>query len=219
MIIFTTDETPFRDENEVVMYGSIDTIPNRKDTTYILHTDKFGTKDVLSWAPIVQSRLVIVTLKAPSLSKEAHELCVVDDKLKGKNKDDTFLLVKALVNWSDRKRVQSVFREQPTDLILWFLKENIQDINFWRRITKVKRVLPDSYLKSSIIFGIKPSRSKVAWPKRKKKEVERPTIFRSTDQYHDLLMENSICVANQVRTYDEVPKGMKRGKVAQTTWL
>jgi len=219
MIVFTTDDEPFRGENEVVMYGTLDTIPNRKDTTYILHTDKFGTKDVLTWSPHVRNKLVIVTLKAPSLSKEAHELCVVDDKLKGKNKDDTFLLTKALLNWTDRKRILSVFLEQPIALLLWFLKGNVDDIEMWRRVAKVKYVLPQKYLKASLVFGITPSRKRVVWPKKEKKEKERPSMFKSTDQHWETIIANSIRVANQVRTDGDVPKGMKRRKVAQHTWL
>ena len=103
MIIFTDDESPFRDDNEVFMYGSIDTVPDRKDTTYFLQSDKFSSEDVLSWSPIVQNRLVIITRKAPKLSKAAKELCVVHDNLKAKSNDDTFLIVKAIINWADRE--------------------------------------------------------------------------------------------------------------------
>ena len=162
MIIFTDDETPFRSEKEMFMYGTIDTVPNLPDYTYFLHTDKFTSKDVLKWAPVVRNRLVIVTHKAPKLTKEANELCVVDDKLNDKSKDDTFLLVKALVNWNDRKRVSAVFKEQPLPLLTWFLKDNVDDIKMWRRLAKTQFVLPEQYVKASLIYGITPSRKKVA---------------------------------------------------------
>jgi hypothetical protein len=219
MIIFTPDDSPFRSENEVFMYGSIDTIPNQPDTTYFLHTDKFGSKDVLDWSPFVQHRLVIVSQKAPSLNKEAHKLCVVDDKLKGKNTDETFLLVKAIVNWADRKRVQVVFKSPPMALLLWFLRGNVEDIDVWRRIAKVQYTLPEDYMEAAIIYGIQPSRKRVAWPKKKVKVKERPPMFRSADKHWELLIDNSISVANTVRNDGEIPKGMLRRKAAIKTWL
>ena len=199
--------------------GFYDTIPNQPDTTYFLHTDKFGSKDVLAWSPIVQNRLVIVTQKAPSLNKEANKLCVIDDKLKGKNTDETFLIVKAIVNWTDRERVRAVFNNPPMELLLWFLRGNVEDMDVWRRVAKVQYTLPEDYLEAAIIYGIEPSRARVSWPKKKGKSKERPSMFRSTDKYCDLLMENSICVANTVREDGEIPKGMLRRKAAVKTWL
>ena len=55
--------------------------------------------------------------------------------------------------------------------------------------------------------------------KRKGKSKERPELFRSTDQHWEVLLENSIRVANQVRTSGDIPKGMKRRKVAEQTWV
>ena len=219
MIIFTSDETPFRSDNEVFMYGSIDTIPNQPDTTYFLHTDKFGTKDVLTWSQFVQHKLIIVTQKAPSLTKEAHKLCVVDDKLNGKSNDDTFFIVKAIINWTDRERVRAIFKNPPMALLLWFLRGNEKDIDVWRRIAKVQYTLPDEYLKAAIVYGITPSRKRVVWPKKKGKSKERPQIFKSTDKYWELLMENSISVANAIRDVGDVPKGMPRRKAATKSWV
>ena len=219
MIIFTPDDTPFRSDSEVFMYGTLDTIPNQPDTTYFLHSDKFGSEDVLFWSPIVQKRLVIVTQKAPSLNKAAKELCVVDDKLKTKKNDDIFLVVKALLNWTDRERIKSVFGDPPIALLLWFLRGNETDIDVWRRFAKVQYILPEKYLKAAIIYGIQPSRKRVVWPKKKGKNKERPAMFQSSDKHWELLLENSISVANSVRDSDEVPKGMRRRKVAQNSWV
>jgi hypothetical protein len=219
MIIFTPDDTPFRSKKEVFMYGSLDTIPNQPDTTYFLHTDKFGSEDVLAWSPIVQHRLVIVTLKAPSLNKAAHKLCVVDDKLKGKNNDETLLIVKAIMNWTDRERVRAIFKSPPMALLLWFLRGNVANIEVWRRIAKIQYTLPEDYLKAAIIYGIQPSRTRVAWPKKKIKVKERPPMFRSTDKHWEMLMENSISVANTVRNDGEIPKGMLRRRATVKTWL
>ena len=219
MIIFTDDESPFRDENEVFMYGSIDTVPDRKDTTYFLQSDKFSSEDVLSWSPIVQNRLVIITRKAPKLSKAAKELCVVHDNLKGKSNDDTFLIVKAIINWADRERVASVFNNPPIPLLLWFLKGNETDIDVWRRFAKVQYILPEKYLVASIIYGITPSRKRVSWPKKKTKVKERPELFKADDKHWEIILENSISVANKVRESGDIPKGMTRRKVASQSWF
>ena len=98
---------------------------------------------------MIRSRLVVVTDKPPKLNKQAKELCVVDDKLKGKSKDNTFLLIKALMNWDNRDRVKALYVDQPTPLVLWFLRGNNQDIELWRRISKVLYTLPEDYLKGS----------------------------------------------------------------------
>jgi len=219
MIIFTSDDTPFRSEKEVCMYGSLDTIPNQPDTTYFLHTDKFGSKDVLAWSQFVQHRLVIVTQKAPTLNKAAHELCVVDDKLKGKNNDETLLIVKAIMNWADRERVGVVFKKPPMPLLLWFLRGNVKDIDVWRRIAKVQYILPEEYLRAAIIYGIKPTRKRVEWPKKKGKSKERPPMFRSTDKHWEILIEKSKAVANSVRNEGAIPKGMRRRKEAEKRWV
>ena len=205
MIIFTKDATPFRSDNEILMYNNLDSIPNLKETTYILHSDKFTSDDVIQWSPVIKNRLVIVTDKEPKLNKKAKDLCVV--------------LVRALLNWGNRDRVKELYKDQPTQLLLWFLKENVDDIDVWRRISKVLYTLPEEYMKASLIYGIKPSRARVKWPKKKGKSKERPEIFRSTDQHWEVILENSITVANKVRDSGDVPKGMKRTKQKALSWL
>lgn len=219
MIIFTNDATNFRCDNEIIMYGHIDVIPTLKETTYILHTNKFSSDDVITWSPLIKSRLVIVTEKLPTLSKKAKELCIVDDKLKKKNNDDTFFLVRGLMNWENRDRVKELYKEQPTPLVLWFLRANIMDISLWRRVAKVLYQLPDTYLKASLIYGIKPSRKRVVWPKKKAKVKEVPSMFRSSDKHWEIIMQNSKTVANQVRDDGEVPKGMRKTKQKVMEWI
>ena len=219
MIIFTKDETPFRSDNEIIMYGTIDSIPTLKETTYILHSDKFTSNDVITWSPLVQNKLVIVTEKLPTLSKKAKELCVIDDNLKKKDNNETFMLVRGMVNWEDRNRVKSLYRDQPTALLLWFLRANIKDIKMWRRVAKVLYTLPQKYLKASLIYGIKPSRKRVVWTKKKKTVKERPELFRKTDKHWEILLENSITVANEVRDNGDVPKGMRKTKQRQHKWV
>jgi len=222
MIIFTNDESVFRDSNynEVFMYRTLDTIPDRKDTIYYLTTDKFSSDDVLSWHSIVANKLIIITTKVPRLNKKAKELCIISDGLsKKETPDDTFLLIKALVNWNDKKRVEGVFQKQPLPLVSWFLKGNYKDIDFWRRIADTKFILPEKYSRAAIIYGIKPSRNRVIWPKKQKGVKEKPNVFRDSDEHWELILENSISVANKVREVGDVPKGMRKTKVAESKWF
>ena len=219
MIIFTSDPEPFQDGHYITMYGKIDTIPTLKETTYILHSDKFSSQNVIDWSPVIHNKLVVVTDKPPKLNKQAKELCVVDDKLNGKSKDNTFLLVKALMNWSDRERVKVLYKNQPTPLLLWFLRANNDDIDLWRKIAEVLYTLPEDYLKAILTYGIKPSRQRATWPKKQKKDKDRPSIFRSSDQHWEIILDNSITVANAVRDDGDIPGGMRKTKEVSTSWL
>jgi len=219
IIIFTNDETPFRSDNEIIMHGMIDSIPTLKETTYILHSNKFSSDDVIIWSPLIQNKLVIVTEKLPKLSKKAKELCVIDDNLKKKDNNETFMLVRGMVNWEDRNRVKAFYKDQPTALLLWFLKANVSDIEMWRRVAKVLYFLPEKYLKASLVYGIKPSRKRVEWPKKKVTVKEKPELFRRTDKHWEILLENSITVANKVRDNGNIPKGMRKTKQRQHKWI
>jgi hypothetical protein len=222
MIIFTNNESVFRNSeyNEVFMYRTLDTVPDRKDTIYYLTTDKFSSEDVLTWHPIVANKLIIITTKLPKLNKKAKDLCIIGDDLLQKEKtDDTFLLIKALINWDDKKRVDAVFKKQPIPLVSWFLKGNYKDIDFWRRIADTHFVLPEKYIRAAIIYGIRPSRNRVVWPRKQKSVKEKPKVFRDTDKHWELILENSISVANELREVGDVPKGMRKTKVAESKWF
>ena len=220
MIIFTKDATPFRSDNEILMYNNLDSIPNLKETTYILHSDKFTSDDVIQWSPVIKNRLVVVTDKEPKLNKKAKDLCVVDDNLKGKSNDDAFVLVRALLNWGNRDRVKELYKDQPTQLLLWFLKENVDDIDVWRRISKVLYTLPEEYMKASLIYGIKPSRARVKWPKKKKAEEAAPFPFRQNDLYSKEIVTNFIPATNALRARGEaLPKGVRKTSEQVTEWI
>ena len=88
MIIFTKDPTPFMTGDYLVMHRTLDTAPTQANITYILHTDKFGVKEIEKWSPVIQNRLVIVAKKAPKITKKIEDLVVVDDKLLIKNRDN-----------------------------------------------------------------------------------------------------------------------------------
>jgi len=222
MIIYTDDASPFRDDTkeEVFMYSTLDVIPEREDTIYFLISDKFSSEDVLKWHSIIRSKLIIITTKEPSLNKKAKEFCIVSDTLTSKEKpDDTFMAIRALINWNDRTRVQKIFKEQPLPLVNWFLKHNYKDIDFWRRMSKTMFILPERYTRAAIIYGIQPSRKKVLWPSKSKKVKETPYGFRSSDKYVDMILENSISVANHLREVGNVPQGMKKTKVDESKWF
>jgi len=204
MIIFTKDPTPFMTGDYLVMYGKLDTAPTNASITYILHTDKFGVKEVEQWSPVIQNRLVIVTEKAPRVTKKIEDLVVVDDKLLIKSKDNYFGSIKSLLTWSDRKRVSKVIQDTPLPLVIAFLKQNDVDIEVWRSLAKTYKVLPEKYSRALLAYKIKPKNMRVNWPKKKTKEKERPDIFEHDDEHWEYIKDNSITVANHLRKRKKV---------------
>jgi len=204
MIIFTKDATPFMTGDYLVMYGKLDTAPTNANITYILHTDKFGVKEVEQWSPVIQNRLVIVTEKAPRVTKKIEDLVVVDDKLLIKSKDNYFGSIKSLLTWSDRKRVSKVMQDTPLPLVIAFLKQNDVDIEVWRSLAKTYKVLPEKYSRALLTYKIKPKNMRVNWPKKKTKEKERPDIFEHDDEHWEYIKDNSITVANHLRKRKKV---------------
>jgi len=204
IIIFTKDPTPFMTGDYLVMYGKLDTAPTNASITYILHTDKFGVKEVEQWSPVIQNRLVIVTEKAPRVTKKIEDLVVVDDKLLIKSKDNYFGSIKSLLTWSDRKRVSKVIQDTPLPLVIAFLKQNDVDIEVWRSLAKTYKVLPEKYSRALLAYKIKPKNMRVNWPKKKTKEKERPDIFEHDDEHWEYIKDNSITVANHLRKRKKV---------------
>lgn len=204
MIIFTKDATPFMTGDYLVMYGKLDTAPTNANITYILHTDKFGVKEVEQWSPVIQNRLVIVTEKAPRVTKKIEDLVVVDDKLLIKSKDNYFGSIKSLLTWRDRKRVSKVIQDTPLPLVIAFLKQNDVDIEVWRSLAKTYKVLPEKYSRALLTYKIKPKNMRVNWPKKKTKEKEKPDIFEHDDEHWEYIKDNSITVANHLRKRKKV---------------
>ena len=204
MIIFTKDATPFMTGDYLVMYGKLDTAPTNANITYILHTDKFGVKEVEQWSPVIQNRLVIVTEKAPRVTKKIEDLVVVDDKLLIKSKDNYFGSIKSLLTWRDRKRVSKVMQDTPLPLVIAFLKQNDVDIEVWRSLAKTYKVLPEKYSRALLTYKIKPKNMRVNWPKKKTKEKEKPDIFEHDDEHWEYIKDNSITVANHLRKRKKV---------------
>jgi len=204
IIIFTKDPTPFMTGDYLVMYRTLDTAPTQANVTYILHTDKFGVKEIEKWSPIIQNKLVIVTEKAPKITKKIEDLVVVDDKLLIKNKDNYFGAIKSLLTWSDRKRVSKVLHDTPLPLVIAFLKQNDVDIEVWRSLAKTHQILPEKYSRALLTYKIKPKTMRVNWPKKKTKKKERPNVFEYDDEHWEIIKDNSITVANTLRKRKKV---------------
>ena len=204
MIIFTKDPTPFMTGDYLVMHRTLDTAPTQANITYILHTDKFGVKEIEKWSPVIQNRLVIVAKKAPKITKKIEDLVVVDDKLLIKNRDNYFGAIKSLLTWTDRKRVSKVLHDTPLPLVIAFLKQNDVDIEVWRSLTKTHQILPEKYSRALLSYKIKPKTMRVNWPKKKTKEKERPDVFEYDDEHWEIIKDNSITVANTLRKRKKV---------------
>ncbi len=204
MIIFTIDPAPFMTGDYLVMYRTLDTAPTQANVTYILHTDKFGVKEIEKWSPVIQNKLVIVTEKAPKITKKIEDLVVVDDKLLIKKRDNYFGAIKSLLTWSDRRRVSKVLHDTPLPLVIAFLKQNDVDIEVWRSLTKTHQILPEKYSRALLTYKIKPKTMRVNWPKKKTKEKERPDVFEYDDEHWEIIKDNSITVANTLRKRKKV---------------
>jgi hypothetical protein len=188
----------------LVMYRTLDTAPTQANITYILHTDKFGVKEIEKWSPVIQNKLVIVTEKAPKITKKIEDLVVVDDKLLIKNKDNYFGAIKSLLTWNDRKRVSKVLHDTPLPLVIAFLKQNDVDIEVWRSLAKTHQILPEKYSRALLTYKIKPKNMRVNWPKKKTKEKERPDVFEYDDEHWEIIKDNSITVTNTSRKRKKV---------------
>ena len=204
MIIFTIDPAPFMTGDYLVMYRTLDTAPTQANVTYILHTDKFGVKEIEKWSPVIQNKLVIVTEKANKITKKIEDLVVVDDKLHIKKRDNYFGAIKSLLTWSDRRRVSKVLHDTPLPLVIAFLKQNDVDIEVWRSLTKTHQILPEKYSRALLTYKIKPKTMRVNWPKKKTKEKERPDVFEYDDEHWEIIKDNSITVANTLRKRKKV---------------
>ena len=70
-----------------------------------------------------------------------------------------------------------------------------------------------------MVYGIEPAHKKIKFPK-KKKEVYRHELCRSSDKHIDVIVQNSITVSNRIKEQGgSVPKGMKKSKDLINEWL
>lgn len=219
-IILTADERHYK-RGWVIESGAMIYPPTRTDVTYIVHLRKVTEKQIMRWADIVGYRLVIVIDKLPTLSKEAKESVIIDKSLMAQ-KPNHKKAMDALFRWSDRKRVHQAFEGTPIPLALSFLRENKKDdVDLWRLLADVQFTLPNEYAEAVMVYGIKPSRMQVAWPKKKAKADEPPAGFRSTDLYWREIIGADVEVRNRLRSENiqDLPPSVKKRKERTSTWI
>jgi len=211
IMVLTDDESKYRVGDYVEGKGVISQ-PTGRDITYICHVKKTTEKELKRWLPLISYRMVFVLPKLPKLSKAFKDEVIIDG-FKGASQSYK-REIDALFRWDGRGRVMKMVENLPLPLALSFLKVNRDDIELYRRIAEVKYKLPDKYLRAILVYGIKPSRSQVVWPKRKATTPERPEQFRESDMYWEQIVETSKNVRNQIRTDtpEQIPSNMNKRK-------
>jgi len=219
IILLTTDERAYRKGQVIETRGMIYP-PTNRDITYIVHVNKITEKEIKRWIDVVAYRLVFVVEKLPSLSGATKEQIMIDKSLL-KEQTNHKRQIDALLRWTDRQRVHRAFTGMPIPLALSFLRENKKDdMRLWRMLADVAFTLPNEYAEAVMVYGIKPSRQQVKWPKKKAKADERPPMFRQSDLYWREIISSDAEVRNQVRSNtDNLPKTLKKRQEKVSQWL
>lgn len=218
VIVFADDDAKYRKGDHIVMYGDMSVAPTAPDTTFILHTDKFTEKEAIMWAEIVPYRMVIVG-KLPKLSK-ASEHCVIIDQ-QTKVKQDYSRSIRAGLCWSDRDRAHRALRTTPLPLTNAFVRANVNDIRVGRLLARCTFTLHEDYTMAALAYGINPV-ADFKWPtKAKRMDYILPLGIRQTDKHMDIIINNDVVVANEVRTHqpDALSKGLPKTKQKVIEWL
>ena len=214
ILILTDDASKYRVGDYVEGEGVI-CQPTGDHITYICNVKKITEKELRRWMPLISYRMVFVVPKLPKLSKQIKDEIIIDgfkDKSQSYKRE-----IDALFRWDGRGRVLKMVEDLPIPLALAFVKVNNDDIGLQRRIADIKYQLPDKYLRATLVYGIKPFRSQVTWPKRKASPPERPEQFRESDEYWEQIVEVSKKVRNQIRTEtpEQIPSNMKKRKESE----
>tara|TARA_R100000231_G_scaffold131499_2_gene103584 strand:- start:2494 stop:3165 length:672 start_codon:yes stop_codon:yes gene_type:complete len=220
IVILTADERAYK-QGHFIETGGFVHAPTRTDITYIVHLRKITEKEIKRWMDVVGYRLVVVVEKLPSLSEATKEAVIIDKSLL-KEKTNHKRQIDALLRWSDRSRVHRAFTGMPIPLALSFLRENKKDdIRLWRMLADVAFTLPTEYAEAVMVYGIKPSRNAVKWPKKKKAGDERPSRFRSSDKYWRKIIEVDVDERNSLRVenIEDLPKTVKKRQEKVSQWL
>lgn len=218
VIIFTRDASIFKKGKHVVMYKHIDCDLSDKDTTYIL-LGSLTSKEIKDWLPLVSGKLVVETNKNISIPKGLEDNIIIDKSLKPK--PTNYRWVKALFSWTDRRRVHKLMKGVPIPLAMAFVKQNNNDIELYRRISKTYKHLSDDYSIAILTYSIKGENKQVKYPKKNKGETTVPSIFRSNDKHWEMLVRTDVNVANLIRGNESgsLPKGVKKRREKVTEWL
>jgi hypothetical protein len=220
ILILTADERAYKN-GLVIETGGIVHPPTRTDITYICHMTKITEKEIKRWLDVIGYRMVVVVEKLPTLSQETKDAIIIDKSLLV-GKPNHKKQIDALFRWSDRKRVHQAFEGIPIPLALSFLRENkVDDIELWRMLADVTFTLPKEYAEAVMVYGVKPSRKQVKWPKKKAKEDERPSIFRKSDLFWREIIEADASERNSLRdnNVQDLPKSVKKRKEKVLSWL
>lgn len=220
IVILTADERAYK-QGQVIETGGMVYPPTNQDITYIVHVRKITEKEIKRWMDVVGYRLVFVIEKLPSLTEATKEAVIIDKSLL-KEQTNHKRQIDALLRWSDRQRVHRAFTGMPIPLALAFLRENKKDdMRLWRMLADVAFTLPNEYAEAVMVYGIKPSRNPVKWPKKRKAEDERPTRFRASDKYWRKIIEADVEERNSLRTenIEDLPKTVKRRQEKVSQWL
>lgn len=220
IVILTADERAYK-QGQVIETGGFVHPPTRQDITYIVHLRRITEKEIKRWMDVVGYRLVIVVEKLPSLSEATKEAVIIDKSLRA-GKPNYKRQMDALFRWSDRKRVHQAFEGMPIPLALSFLRENKKDdMHLWRLLADVAFTLPNEYAEAVMVYGVKPSRQQVKWPKKKAKSDERPTMFRGSDKYWREIIAADAETRNEVRmnNVDNLPRTLKKRREKVSQWL
>jgi len=220
VVIYTADERPYKSGNYVEMFNEMNTSPSVEELTCILHTDKFTEKDALGWRELISHRLVIVTEKKPKLTEKSEDFVILDPTL-DKEEDDYIRAIQCVFRVRDRDFVRRQIQDVPVPLLLSFVRANRpNDLELHRSLNEIMFLLPNEYIYALVAYSIKPSGSRVQWPKKQKKQEFPPAPFRNNDLYWREILDNCPSVRNEVRAGgDELPKGIRKRKEVVTEWV
>ena len=219
IVIFTdaANVHKFKDGSFIEMTGW-QFSPTAPDTTYILRNVKLTKEQCEYLAGVVPYRLVSVCEKKPKLSESDSIIYEGSWKQESKNWNRA---IDAMLRWDDRNRVYQELLKVPVPYLLAYVRENVKDIDLWRRINEASFEVPERVIQALLAHRIKSAR-RYKHPKRKSKDSESiPEGFRQSDVYAELIVAQSDSVANEVRAkdVDSLPKGVKKRKQKTTEWL
>lgn len=218
VVILTADERHYK-TGDYIESKDIQYSPVKPDTTYIVHLNSIKEKEIERWLDVVSYRLVFVVEALPKLSERIKEKIIIDKTLT-ESKQSFKREIDAMFRWGDRNRVKQMVDKVPIPLAIAFLRENrIDDIRLWRLLADTTFVLPEMYSKALLAYGVKPINAQTKWPKKKKKEVERPSNFRESDIYWEQIISVSAKVRNEIREADEIPHTVKKTKERILDWI
>ena len=222
IVKFTKDDTKFlRQYSCLVMYDHVDITPDQPNITYVLRTKKFSEQDVLYWLPYIKSQLIVCMDKFPRLSKATKELVMFDKPDLKESHNKLSHSTRVILKETDRLRAYHHAQHVPIPYALSFIKSNVTDLAFFRRLATIGLELPDVYTHALFAFGLSPVPGRVSWPKKTKQEDGPPHPFRSDDRYWSEIIESSTSVANQVRIQakEQLPKGVKKTIQEEARWV